>query len=117
MKATYVKGRVKDTLKFVLKKLGRVIAIASPRVLVALLVAIHVIVVAILAVPELNRLAIFSASSLGHFAWSQLSSPSPPTPAGNITMDVIRIWSNHFLEVEVPRALDFARGRSGIVAA
>jgi len=117
MKAPYVKGRVKDTLNFAPKKLDRVIAIANPRALVAMLVAVHLILVAILAVPELNRVVTCSASSLGHLAWSQLSSPSPPTPAGNITMSLIRIWANHLLEVEVPRALDFARGRSGILAA
>ena len=104
-------------MNFALKKPGGVIAIASPRALLAMLVAVHLIVVAILAVPELNRVVMCSASSLGHLAWSQLSSPNPPTPAGNVTMSLIRIWANHLLEVEMPRALDFARGRSGILAA
>lgn len=97
------------------EKLSRIIATASPRMLVAILLAIHLIVVAILAVPELNCVAISSATSLGHMAWSQLSTPSPPTPAGGITMRLIGIWSNHVLEVEIPRVLRFARGPAGVL--
>jgi len=103
-------------MEFELKKLGRMIATASPRALIATLVAIHVIVVAILAIPEFNCVAISSATSLGHLAWSQLSTPSPPTPAGDITMRLIRTWSNQVLEVEIPRFRKFARSRTIDVA-
>jgi hypothetical protein len=102
-------------MEFAFKRLSRMIATTSPRALVATLVAIHLIVVAILAVPEFNCVAMSSATSLGHMAWSQLSTPSPPTPAGDITMRLIRIWSNHFLEVEIPRFLRFAHGSFGVL--
>ena len=99
-----------ETMEFALKKLSRIVATVSPRALIATLVAIHVVVLAILAIPEVNCLAMSSATSLGHVVWSQFSTPSPPTPAGDITMRLIRTWSNHVLEVEIPRSLKFARG-------
>jgi hypothetical protein len=73
--------------------------------------AIHIIGVVILASPEVNCVVVSSATSLGHLAWCQLSTPSPPTPAGDITVELIRIWWNHVLEVEIPRfpVLQFRR--------
>jgi hypothetical protein len=100
---------MKTAMKLALRRLSVVLASAGPRALVAILVAIHVIVIAMFAVPMVNTVAISSASSLGHLAWSQLSTPGPPTPAGDITMKLIRIWWNHFVEVEIPRLVKVAR--------
>jgi hypothetical protein len=103
-------------MTLVLKKLSNTVTPTSPRALVALLLVIHVIAAAIIASPEVNCAAIISVKSIGHFAWSQLSSPSPPAPAGNITMKVVQMWANHFLEVEIPRLLKFANGSAVALA-
>jgi hypothetical protein len=95
-------------MNFAIKNLSRIVATASPRALVATLVAIHMIGVVLLAFPEVNSALMSYATSFRHFAWSQLSTPGPPTPAGDITMKVIRIWWNHVLEVEIPRFAMFA---------
>src|SRR5271167_4678215 len=79
------------------------VATASPRALVATILTIHVIVVVLLAVPEFRFAAVTCTTSLGHIVWNHVFSPSPPTPAGGITMSVIRSWSNHIIEVEFPR--------------
>ena len=97
-------------MNFALKNLSRIVATASPRALVATLVAIHMIGIVILAFPEVHSALMSYATSLGHLAWSQLSTPGPPTPAGDITMKVIRIWWNHVLEVEIPRFVRIDQG-------
>ncbi|HYL60751.1 MAG TPA: hypothetical protein VEU51_17935 [Candidatus Acidoferrales bacterium] len=99
---------MKTATKFALRKLNVVLVSAGPKAVVAILLAIHVIVLAMFAVPMVNTVAISSASSLGHLAWSQLSTPGPPTPAGDITIKLIRIWWNHVREVEIPRLVKFA---------
>ena len=100
-------------MKFALGKLNVFIAGAGPRTLVAILVAIHVIAIAMFAVPMVNTVAISSASSLGRLAWSQLSTPGPPTPAGDLTMNLMGIWWNHLREVEIPRLVKFAWDHTG----
>lgn len=89
------------------------IATVEPRTLVATLLTMHLIVVALIAIPELGGVAVSTATTLGHIAWSQLSTPTPPTPAGAITIGLIRIWLNHVVDVEVPRLKGFATSLCG----
>jgi hypothetical protein len=90
-------------MNYVLKKLSDIIGNASPQATIATILATHVAVLALLAVPELSCTIASSLIGLGELGWDQLSSPSPPTPAGDITLRVIRIWTNHVAEVELPR--------------
>ncbi len=62
-----------------------------------------------LAVSELSDTIASAVSALAQLGWVQLFSPSPPTPAGDITLRVIRIWTSHVAEVELPR-LRLGRG-------
>ena len=62
-----------------------------------------------LAASELSGTVASAVSALTQLGWDQLFSPSPPTPAGDITPQVIRIWTNHVAEVELPR-LRLGRG-------
>lgn len=48
-----------------------------------------------LAVSELSDAIGSAVSALAQLGWDQLFSPSPPTPAGDITSRVIRIWASH----------------------
>ena len=92
-------------MNYVLKMPSRIIGNASPQAVVATVLATHVAVLALLAVPEMSRTIVSSLIWLGELGWDQLSSPTPPTPAGDITPRVIRIWTNHVAEVELPRLL------------
>jgi len=90
-------------MNYVLKKLNSIIGNASPQAIVATVLAMHLAVLASVVVPELSCTIGSSLIWLGQLGWDQLSSPSPPTPAGDITMRVIRIWTNHVAEVELPQ--------------
>jgi hypothetical protein len=63
-----------------------------------------------LAVSELSDTVASAVSALAQSGWHQLFSPSPPTPAGDITARVIKIWISHVAEVELPK-LRLGRGR------
>jgi hypothetical protein len=90
-------------MNYVLKNLGSIIGNASPQAIVATVLAMHVAVLALLAVHELGCTIASSLIWLGQLGWDQLSSPSPPMPAGDITMRLLRVWANHIIEVEVPK--------------
>jgi hypothetical protein len=72
---------------------------AGEQVLVAIVLAFHVIAFALLTIPE----SVSSVTSLGGLVWDQLSSPSPYAPAGDVTLRLIKIWKNYVVEVELPR--------------
>ena len=61
-----------------------------------------------LAASELSDAVASPVSVLTQLGWDQLFSPSPPTPAGDITLRVIRIWTSHLAEVELPRLRHWA---------
>ena len=67
------------------------------------IVATVLTIIGSLAVSELSDTIASAVSALAQFGWDQLFSPSPPTPAGDITQQAIRIWTNHVAEVEFPR--------------
>src|ERR1700687_2668807 len=85
---------------------------ASEQVLVGIVLAFHVTVFALLTIPE----SISSATSLGGLAWDQLSSPSPHAPAGDLTFRLFRIWTNHVVDVEIPRFRNLAARFDGKLA-
>jgi len=80
------------------EELRTLIRSAGEQVLVATVLAFYVIVFAILTIPE----SISSVTSLGELAWDQLSSPSPQAPT-DLTFRLIKIWTNHLVDVQVPR--------------
>lgn len=88
------------------EKLGNLIISAGEQFLVASVQAFHAIVFALLTIPE----SISSATSLGELAWDQLSSPGPHAPAGDLTFRLIKIWTNHVVDVELPRFRKLAAG-------
>src|SRR5216684_2720818 len=88
-----------------LKKLTSIATNSSNRVLLAAVVAIQVIVIALIAFASFRCAVESFTIYVGQLAWNQLSTPSPPTPAGDITMQVIRIWMNHVVEVKLPQIL------------
>lgn len=87
-----------------IEKLRRLIISACEQVLVASVLAFHVITFALLTIPE----SIASATSLGDLIWDQFSTPSPHLPAGDLTFQLIKIWTNHVVDVELPRFADLA---------
>ncbi len=89
-----------------LRKLIGSISSETSRNLIAILFALQLIIVALLAVPMFSDAALSFATSMGQMAWDQLSTPSPPAPAGDLTIRVLKMWSNHFVEVELPRIRD-----------
>ena len=82
-----------------IKKLRLLIVSAGEQILVASVVAFHVIAFALVTIPE----SVSSVTSLGELALDQLSSPSPHAPAGDLTFRLIKIWTNHVVEVAFPR--------------
>ncbi|HSU90779.1 MAG TPA: hypothetical protein VLI44_04980, partial [Sporolactobacillaceae bacterium] len=74
------------------------------QVLVASVLAFHVIVFALLTIPE----SICSATWLGDLIWDQFSTPCPHAPAGDLTLRLIKIWTNHVVEIELPQFPDLA---------
>jgi hypothetical protein len=82
-----------------IKNLRHLIVRAGQQVVVAIILAFHVIAFALLTIPE----SITSATSLSDLAWDQLSSPSPNSPAGNLSFRLIMCWMNHIDEVIIPR--------------
>ena len=92
-----------------IKKLRDLIRSGGEQVLVASVMAFHVIVFALLTIPE----SITSATSLGDLAWDQLSSPSPHAPAGDLTFQLIKFWTNHVVDVELPRFRNLLRTSLG----
>lgn len=92
--------------------LRHLIISAGEQVLVASVLAFHMIVFALMTIPE----TISSATSLGELAWDQLSSPSPHAPAGDLTFRLIKIWTTHVVEVELPRVRNLAARFDRIVS-
>lgn len=90
-----------------LKKLITSISSGASRDLVALLLGLQLIILALLAIPMVSSAALPLASSIAQMAWDQFSTPSPPSPAGDLTIGVLRMWSRHVVEVELPRIRDF----------
>lgn len=91
-------------MDLLLEKLRGLIISASEQILVAIVLAFHVITFALLTIPE----SITSATSLGELLWDQFSSPSPHLPAGDLTFRLIKIWTNHVVDVEIPRVRNLA---------
>jgi hypothetical protein len=91
-------------MDLLLEKVRPLMIYASEQVLVGIVLAFHVTVFALLTIPE----SISSATSLGGLAWDQLSSPSPHAPAGDLTFRLFRIWTNHVVDVEIPRFRNLA---------
>jgi hypothetical protein len=86
------------------ENLRNLIISACEQFLVASVQAFHAIVFALLTIPE----SVSSVTSLGELAWDQVSSPGPHAPAGNLTFRLIKIWTNHVVEVELPRLRNLA---------
>jgi hypothetical protein len=82
-----------------LKNPRHLVTRACQQVVVAIILAFHVIAFALLTIPE----SITCATSLSDLAWDQLSSPSPNPPAGNLSFRLIMCWMNHTTEVILPR--------------
>jgi hypothetical protein len=80
------------------KKLRTLIIRAGEQILVASVLAFHLIAVAILTVPDS-----LSVTSLADLVWDQFSTPSPHAPAGDITFELLKIWADHIIDVEIPR--------------
>ena len=62
---------------------------------------------------ELGDTVASAVSALAQLGWDQLFSPSPPTPAGDLTPRVIRTWASHVAEVELPRLAGVTPALSG----
>ena len=90
-------------MNYVLKKLLVILGNTSPQAIVATVLATHVAILALRAVPELSCTIASSLIWFAELGRDHLSSPNPPAPAGDITLRVIRIWTNHVAEVELPR--------------
>jgi hypothetical protein len=80
------------------KKLRTLIIRAGEQVLVASVLAVHLIAVAILTIPDS-----LSVTSMGDLVWDQFSTPSPHAPAGDLTFKLLKIWLDHVIDVEIPR--------------
>jgi hypothetical protein len=81
------------------KKVRILIVSACEQFIVASVQGFHAIFFALVTIPE----CICSVTSLSQMAWDQVSSPSPHAPAGDLTLPVIKIWTNHVVEIELPR--------------
>ncbi len=86
------------------QKLRNLIISVSEQFLAASVQVFQAIVFALLTIPE----SISSATSLGDLAWDQLLSPGPHAPAGDLSFRLIRIWTNHVVEVELPQFRNLA---------
>ena len=86
-------------MELLAEKIRNLIVSACEHFIVASVQGFHAIVFALLTVPE----CISSATSISHLAWDQMSSPGPQAPAGDLTLHLIKIWTNHVVEVVVPR--------------
>jgi hypothetical protein len=86
-------------MELIAEKIRNLIVSACEQFIVASVQGFHAIVFALLTVPE----CICSATSISHLVWDQMSSPGPHAPAGDLTLPVIKIWTNHVVEVVVPR--------------
>src|SRR6266481_8877663 len=91
--------RGQKTMELLVEKIRHLIVSASEQFIVASVQGFHAIVFALLTVPE----CISSATSISQLAWDQVSSPSPHAPAGDLTIHLIKIWTNHVVEVVVPQ--------------
>ena len=92
------------TMDLALVKLGCVSSSESTQLIVVAALAIETAIVLLTtAVPDFGCTFVSFATSLGQTVWVQLSTPSPPMPAGDITIRLIRMWLNHAVEVELPR--------------
>ena len=99
-------------MDLVFEKVRPFVTYVGEQVLVGIVLAFHVTVFALLTIPE----SISSATSLGGLAWDQLSSPSPHAPAGDLTFRLFKIWTNHFVDVEIPRFRNLAARFDGKLA-
>ena len=84
-----------------LEKLPRLITSGCEQALVAIVLACFVIAFALLTIPD----SISSFTSLCELAWDQLSAPSPHAPAGDLTFRLIKIWTNHVVDLEFPKLI------------
>jgi hypothetical protein len=99
-------------MDLVFEKVRPFVTYVGEQVLVGIVLAFHVTVFALLTIPE----SISSATSLGGLVWDQLSSPSPHAPAGDLTFRLFRIWTNHVVDVEIPRFRSLAARFDGELA-
>ena len=83
------------------EKVRPLVIYVGEQVLVGIVLAFHVTVFALLTIPE----SISSPASLGGLAWDQLSSPGPHAPAGDLTFRLIKIWTNHVVDLEFPKLI------------
>src|SRR5712692_498980 len=91
-------------MNYVLENLRRITITNNPRIRVAaVLVTVAIIILfRLLSVPTFFNAKNSGVTTFLQFVWDQVSSPSPPAPAGNLTMRLIRMWSLHFVEVTLP---------------
>ena len=80
------------------KKLRTLIIRAGEQILVMSVTALHLIICALLTIPDS-----VSASSLTDLVRDQFSTPSPRAPAGDLTFWLLKIWADHIVELELPR--------------
>ena len=66
------------------------------------IVAAVLTIVCSLAGSELSDTVASAVSALAQLGWDQLFSPSPPTPAGDITARMIRIWTSYVVAGVTP---------------
>ena len=98
-------------MELIAKKIRNLIVSACEQFIVASVQGFHAFVFALLTVPE----CICSATSISQLAWDQMSSPGPHAPAGDLTLQAIKIWTNHVVEVVVPRVRSRAAEADGIL--
>jgi hypothetical protein len=89
---------VEKAMDRLLKKLRALTVRAGEQILVASVLAFHLIAVAILTIPDS-----LSVTSLGDLVWDQFSTPGPHAPAGDVTFKLLKIWADHIIDVEIPR--------------
>ena len=89
---------VEKAMDRLLKELRTLIVRAGEQILVASVLASHLIAVAILTIPDS-----LSVTSISDLVWDQFSTPSPHAPAGDLTFRLLKIWTDHIVDVELPR--------------
>jgi hypothetical protein len=80
------------------EKLRPLIISACEQILVASVLAFQVITFALLTIPQS-----VSVASLVDLVWDQFSTPSPRAPAGDLTFRLLKIWTDHVIDVELPQ--------------
>jgi hypothetical protein len=87
------------------EKLRRIIVSLPARVPEGTLLAMDAVIVLLVLVPilALSDAASSAVSSFLQLVWDQLSTPSPPMPAGDLTMQLLKTWALYVVEVKFPR--------------